>query len=1073
MIRRALAAVCLAAAAALLGAVPATAATIWNLDIHHNPTNFSHSNGQYWIELANTGDTNSSGPITLTLDLPPGVFARTGVETHAGFGGGVSNVSWDCPGFVGETTITCTTSEVVPRRSVTRGLAIDVGVYPAAVGDPVVTGTVSGGGAAAPATASDVTHVSDTPASFGIAPGTWVGDFFEADGLTPVRQAGAHPYEASFSFDMNSVDAPRGEQPLQKAPVGNLRDISVKLPPGFVGNPTAVAECRAEQFLSVECPPASQVGRADLTVYPATSAAFDLYSLPVYNLTHPRGVLNDLGFDVQGNPVHIEASLDPARNYAINTTVSDLNESLPPFTSKVTIWGYPKDPAHDSERCAGPTSAQIGTAGSCASDGPEKPFVTTPFDCSAAAKMTLSEYDTWQESGAFGPDVDYTLPGNFTGCGQVPFEPTVSVTPTNDVADSPSGLDVHIHLPQDEDPTHIATSPLKDAKIVLPEGITVNPSSANGLEACTPAQISLGTDDPVACPGASKVASAEITTPVLPEPIEGSLYLATQDENPFHSLLAGYIVFSDPDRGILIKIPGKIEADPATGRLTGTFEENPELPFSDLQLHFKAGAHSTLITPKTCGTYAATSELAGWAGNPPSQGSSSFNISGAPGGGSCAVTEAALPNSPSFDAGTVSPLSRSYTPFVLHLRREDGTQRFSAFDVTLPPGLTGKLAGTALCPDASLAAAESASGRQEQADPSCPGDSHVGEVVAAVGAGPSPYYAKGDAYLAGPYKGAPVSLAVITPAVAGPFDLGTIVIRTPLHIDPSTAQISATSDPIPQMLDGIPTDVRSIEVVLDRPEFTLTGTSCNASQVSGELTSTAGLSTSLSSRFQLSDCGRLPFAPKLSLRLKGKTTRAQYPALTATLTAKPGEANIASAQVGLPHSEFIAQAHIGNVCTRPQLAAEKCPPSSVIGHASALTPLVSYPLEGNVYLGTGYGYKLPAVVAVLKGPAYQPIQITLVGKVDTDARKGIRNTFEVAPDAPVSKFVLSLKGGSRGLLVNSENLCGKPQRAAVNLSAQNGKTSHLDPLIANGCKKTKKGAKGKKRKGHKHRRTQR
>ena len=318
--------------------------------------------------------------------------------------------------------------------------------------------------------------------------------------------------------------------------------------------------------------------------------------------------------------------------------------------------------------------------------------------------MTAGDYDSWQHPGVFGAPITHDL-GTFSGCDQVPFNPTVTVAPTNDTADSPSGLDVGINLPQDNDPTHIATSPLKDATVTLPQGLTVNPAAANGLAACTPAQISLGTDDPVTCPDASKIADAQVITPAIPEPIEGLVYLAAQDDNPFDSLLAGYIVFTDPDRGILIKVPGEISVDKDTGQITGTFKDNPQLPFSNLTLHFKAGAHAALITPKTCGDYESTSELGGWAGNPPTDGTEDFTISQSPGGGACPAKESDQPNTPSLDAGLVSPISAHYSPFVLHLRRDDGTQTFSALNLTLPQGMTGKLAGTALCPDADLIAA--------------------------------------------------------------------------------------------------------------------------------------------------------------------------------------------------------------------------------------------------------------------------------------------------------------------------------------------------------------------------------
>jgi hypothetical protein len=1071
---------------ALLGAAPATAAPALTLDVHHGPTNFAAGEtGQYWLDLANVGGSATTGTLTVQLKLQNGL-TRAAVWKNAGvaFGG----PTWSCPGSPGDTTITCTTSGSIPRHYVEPNLVVEVNVsgsLPSGI-DRVATATVSGGGAPAAAgcapgvaaCASEITHIDAAPAGFGLLPGTFAPDFLEPDAITPSRQAGGRPPLFSVPFDLTTVDAPDLQTNAleQKGPAGNLRNLAVDLPPGFAGDLTAVGECSAANFTLGHCPASSQVGRIDLQVMPIVSPGihfgFTPVNVPVYNLVHPAGTLADLAFVVHANPIHIKSALDPAHDYALRSTVSDVNESYPPFLQKLTLWGVPVDPSHDSERCGNLRD----TSTECASDGPLKPFFTMPYQCDTEMSMKIGRVDSWQESGLFGSEIEHDL-GKFEGCEQIPFDPSVSVAPTTDVADSPSGLDVQIDVPQHNSCTQItpappagqqqyecetATSPLKDGIVTLPEGITVNPASANGLDACTPAQISLGTDDPVQCPNGSKLADVKVTTPLLPSPIEGTVYLATPHQNPFDSLLAGYIVLSDPDRGILVKIPGEIAADPATGQLTGAFKDNPQLPFSQLQLHFKGGAHSALVTPKTCGTYNAQANLSPWSGNPAAELSSDFAIDKVP-QGSCASSEAQLPNSPSFDAGTVSPVSKAYSPFVLHLRRQDGSQRFGAFNVTLPEGLTGKLAGTALCPEAALAAAQAKSGREEHASPSCPAASHVGEVVAATGAGPSPYYAKGDAYLAGPYKGAPVSLAVITPAVAGPFDLGTIVIRTPLRIDPVSARITAVSDPIPQMLQGIPTDVRSVDVIMDRPEFTLTGTGCDPAQVEGLLTSTLGQATPLAARYQLSDCTRLPFKPKISLSLKGSTARAGHPALTVVLQPRPGDANIASLQLAMPHAEFLDQGHIKTICTRVQFAADQCPAGAVYGQASVQSPLLDYPLTGNVYLRSSDNV-LPDLVPDLRGPSYQPVKVEASGKTDS-IRGGIRNTFSFVPDAPFSKLVTKLPGGKKGLLENSRDLCARTYRATVKYTAHNGLSFVDRPKLGVKCKGT-----GKKGKGKKHQR---
>jgi hypothetical protein len=499
------------------------------------------------------------------------------------------------------------------------------------------------------------------------------------------------------------------------------------------------------------------------------------------------------------------------------------------------------------------------------------------------------------------------------------------------------------------------------------------------------------------------------------------------------------------------------------GQLTTTVEESPQVPFEDFKLDFFGGARAPLRTPSTCDSnpsttaadpYETTSSLTPWSApesGPPATPSDPYKIEAGPNGHPCANTEAAKPNAPAFEAGTEKPLASAFSPFTLHLHREDGSQNFSALNVNLPPGLIGKLAGVGECTDAQLAAAASKTGAAEQASPSCPASSRIGTVNVGAGAGPSPFNAGGVAYLAGPYKGAPLSVAIITPALAGPFDLGTVVVRNALHIDPETAQVSVVSDPIPTSLQGIQLDIRSIDVNLDRPQFTLNPTNCERFAVSGEEISSQGNAASLTSPFQVGECSKLGFKPKLSLRLSGKTKRTGHPALRARLSypQKGAYANIARAQVTLPHSEFLDQAHIGTVCTRVQFAANACPAASIYGHARAVTPLLDQPLEGNVYLRSSSN-KLPDLVAALGGQ----INVDLDGRIDTGKGGGIRNTFSVVPDAPVSKFVLSMQGGKRGLLVNSENLCGPHAKthALAHFVAQNGKVSDTTPLIANSCK---------------------
>ena len=615
-----------------------------------------------------------------------------------------------------------------------------------------------------------------------------------------------------------------------------------------------------------------------------------------------------------------------------------------------------------------------------------------------------------------------------------------------------------------------ASAPAKDVTVTLPEGMTLNPSAANGLGACSESQIGFlsgvpgvhFSESPQSCPDAAKIGTLEVSSPLLDHKIKdgaggarAAVYVAKPFDNPFGSLLAIYLTVEDPITGIVAKLAGEAEPDPKTGQLKTTFKENPQLPIEDFALHLFEGPEATLKTPLACGTHTTSSEMVPWSApeganaNP----SDSFVTSVAAGGsGPCPSSEAGAPNKPSFTAGTVAAQAGAYSPFVLKLSRPDGSQRLTGIDTTLPPGLTGKLAGIPYCSEAAIAQAKSREapnkGALEQQSPSCPSSSEVGTVTAGAGAGISPFYATGHAYLAGPYKGAPLSLVVIAPAVAGPFDLGAVVVRTALYVDPETARIHAVSDPLPSIIDGIPLDLRSIALKLDRPDFTLNPTSCDPLSIAGSALALTGQSAPLASPFQVGGCAALPFKPSLSLKLKGGTKRGDHPALTAVVTAKPGEANTASVSAALPHSEFLDQAHIKTICTRVQFSAgavpgEACPKGSIYGEATAVTPLLDKPLSGPVFLRSS-SHNLPDLVIALHGQ----VDVVLDGRIDSK-KGGIRNSFEAAPDAPITKFVLSMQGGKKGLLVNSRNICRSNARATVRMVGQNGKPHDFSPLVRN------------------------
>jgi hypothetical protein len=535
-------------------------------------------------------------------------------------------------------------------------------------------------------------------------------------------------------------------------------------------------------------------------------------------------------------------------------------------------------------------------------------------------------------------------------------------------------------------------------------------------------------------------------------------------------LIGLYFVFESKKDGIIVKLPARVELNPKTGQLVTIVDESPEAPFSAVRMHFPGGPNATLITPPRCGIYEIQAELSSWAAGDPDNPTPSeivtdvtpFEVTSGPNGGPC--PRGAL--EPKMDAGTSNPVAGEHSPFVMRLHRDDGSQRFSALSLTPPPGLVADLRGIPYCSDEALGSisGDPMTGQAQIDNPSCPAASLVGTAKAGAGAGPSPFYVEtGRAYLAGPYKGAPLSLALVTPAVAGPLDLGNVVVRTALYVNPKTARITAVSDPIPTILHGILVDVRDIRVAIDRPNFTLNPTNCEPMSVDARIGGEQGGSAEVSDRFQVAGCKALGFKPRVALSLKGGTKRGDHPSLRAVVRPRPGDANIKRAAVALPSSAFLDQANIRTICTRVQWAADACPKAARYGFATAWSPLLDQPLKGPAYLRSSDNL-LPDLVVDLRGPEHLPLKIEAAFRTDS-LRGGIRSTLDIAPDAPVSRFVLRMHGGkSKGLIVNSQNLCAKANRANSRMNAHNGRRSNTRPVVrALGCKKAK-GKRGSKAK---------
>ena len=1046
------------------------------------PTNFAPgSKGEILLLATNVGGAPTSEPISISDTLPVGL---TPLPSSFGRSSDPAAPSPSC-NVSGQTIVCAEASPIGPGRHLEIVIVVNTALMPQSLLDKA---TIEGGGAVTATTALTAT-ISSSPAAFGFLPG-FDAPLTEADGGVAAG-AGSHPYQltANLGFPTEKPAAHLGG-------AGHLRDVSVDFPRGEIVNPTATPVLCTEAELSSEiepgCPDASQVGLVDVITSVATAEA---HTSPLYNMVPPPGTAAEFGFDAIGVGVfvHISGGVRSDGDYGLSGGSDDILALTdhPVFGAQLQLWGDPSSPSYNKVRgkCTFSTAFE-----SCPVDPTNIALLTAPGECPGQPIATIGHANSWEEPQTFHEasyeSADLTgTPVEVTGCNKLEFDPTIEAQPTTNLVDSPSGLDFELNQPQTEVEGR-SPAALKDATVTLPEGLVVNPSSANGQGACDSAQVGLITSvgqspihfskDPATCPDAAKIGAVEAITPLLAEidgstskvlrdaeghiilrPLHGSVYLAKPFDNPFDSLLAVYLTIEDPRSGTMAKFAGRVYADPVTGQLSTIITESPQLPVEDIRLHLFGGARAPLRTPPACAPtpYTTTADLTPWS-SPEGvdvHTGDSFAVTEAPGVAACPSSASTAPNQPSLAAGTVAPKAGAYSPFVLKVARRDGSQPLGRIEATLPPGVIAKLAGVPYCSEAEIAKAQGRShpneGALELADPSCPAASEVGTLDVAAGAGDIPLHTTGHAYLAGPYKGAPLSFVFVTPAVAGPFDLGAVVVRSAAYIDPERAQARAVSDPLPSILDGIPLDVRSVSVSLERPQFTLNPTNCQPMSINATITSLLGQGAALSTPFQVGGCSALAYKPKLSIRLRGQTKRAGHPTLTAVARFTAGQANTKRASVALPHSEFLDQEHIGTVCTRVQFAASTCPAASVYGQATATTPLLDQPLQGPVYLRSS-SHELPDLVIALHGQ----VDVVLDGRVDS-VNGGIRTTFEALPDAPASKLVLKMKGGRKGLLINSVNLCKltpSATRATVKMDGQNGKLNDFNPVVRSDCAKPPK-----------------
>ncbi len=854
-------------------------------------------------------------------------------------------------------------------------------------------------------------------------------DYWELEsvdaGLSTTQAAGHPDFTTALSVTPAKEDfgSPRPE------------DLEFELPPGLYGNPNLVPKCRTGDFLGGECPIDSQVGVSRILLF---NHAGQYGTVPLFNLApvHPEDEIARLGVVVANFPTYIDVSVDTAGDYGITAAVHGVNSAEVLEGAKTIVWGDPADHSHDKERltiqegtnCSSPNPGDCIPGGERETEDLEPiAFFTNPSSCGPL--QVGFQVTSYQLPGKVFSKTAQVEPGPIDQCQGLPFAPTFEAHPTSRRAGAPTGLEAVMKLPQSADPEVPSTATMREAKVVLPAGMGISSSAADGQEACSAEQVHFHEELDAQCPDASKLGTAEISSPALPEPLQGAVYL----RSPEPGRLFRFWLVTDA-LGLHVKLPAEIEADPTTGLLTTTLSDLPPVPVDEVVLDFFGGDRAPLMNPEACGTYQTSFSFQPHSEDPPATGQTQMTIDEGCG---------AKGFNPQLHAGSINPTAGAFTPFMLDLAREDSEEDLGSFEVTLPPGLLAKLKGVPLCPEA-----QAPSGQ-------CPAASRLGTLIAAAGPGPNPFWipqagkAQPAIYLAGPYKGAPYSIVAVVPAQAGPFDLGNVVSRSALAIDLETALATVKTDPLPQFVAGVPVTYRRLHALVDRPEFTLNPTDCSELAITSAIASVAGVVAHPSERFQVDGCRALGFKPKLSLEFAGQMGRSGNPAVRSVLRARPGDANIASAVVTLPRTEFIDNAHISNPCTRVQFAAGKCPPGSVLGTARANTPLLDKPLKGPVYFRSNGGDReLPDVVADLKGQ----VHIVLVGFIDSKGGR-VRTRFLEVPDAPVTRFSLNLFGGKRGLLENTRNLCKGRHlpRVSLELTAQNGRRLDRRPVLKGRC----------------------
>lgn len=891
----------------------------------------------------------------------------------------------------------------------------------------------------------------------------------KADGTTFESQAGGHPDKGIISFDTVVTRSASAGVPPPQENAGATSTIRTDVPPGLVPNPQAVPECDDEDLEANTCAPASQIGTVELRLrsylppalmQPAGTKGDLRVRIGLYNM-EPHGDLARFAFNptqapnATGEPVDIIGH-KRADNDSLYFVISNVTNPVNPQTtptligSTLTFWGTPGAASNDAVRGSAslfvtrigpgpalPPANQIAlggrpSTGAAGITDTTTAFLRNPTSCTGPSVATLT-LDSYQGDRRTRDDAVGEATNGLTGCDQVPFSSTTTFSTSALQRDAPTPLGVELTVPQSTDNATLGTADVKRVAVTLPPGMTISPSGANGLQACTDAQFNKGNDDPIACPAASDIGAVTIKSPVLEDELHGSVFVG----QPLPGNRYRLFVHADGP-GISIRLKGTVQPDPNTGQVSAVFDDNPQLPFSRFRLDFDGGSDAIIASPQACGTATGSGTLSPWSGGGASTTNSSVTVE------NCAGN----PFAPAFAAATSNGTSGKYAPLSVNIFRPDGNQFLSGLKATLPQGMTAKIKGVTKCSEAQVAAE------------SCPEASRIATLRVKAGPGAAPYELSGPAYLTGSYKGGAFGSVAIVRVIAGPYDLGNVVVRQALRIDPETAQVTVDSDPLPQIKEGIVLRMRDLKLDVDRRDFLRNPTSCGAKAINSTLTGINGGTANVGAAVQLSNCQALPFRPKIALKFGNKTQmkKDRHPRVTATVTQFESEAGIKSTQVALPKQVALEAENAQALCEKAEAARDACPKGSIVGSATAETTILNRRLFAPVYFVKGTRITaagkevatLPTLYVPLEG---EGVRVNLRA-VTSVSRNRLVTTFPSIPDQPITKFVLNIDGGKNGIIAATTNLCKAKEKSSARFVGWNGKKAPTRRTrVATACKK--------------------